>query len=191
MPDLDLTPEMVGPQRTRRTLAYLESVMLWPDNSEKQKELFAAGSAETTLIAARASGRLTTDELQQVRDAPPLPVFEEDERKDRYLIGTLIGFVVLQMLEFPMYGIEATISDVAGKMLSARIGKFSSKFRGKGPGESNFRHIHTNYWPKLVPVAHLWGATSSSPDWAKDKASFPCPLNELPQFLAVASSRLG
>jgi hypothetical protein len=52
MPLLDLTDEMIGPERTELTLDYIRSVMVWPNDEERRRlaeEAFNARSARVLL----------------------------------------------------------------------------------------------------------------------------------------------
>ena len=42
-PVLEITPEMVGPNRTDMTRAYLIAVMVWPDHQDQRREVMKNG----------------------------------------------------------------------------------------------------------------------------------------------------
>jgi hypothetical protein len=44
--------------------------------------------------------------------------------------------------------------------------------------------LQNNWWPKFRPVSHLWAAHLAI--WNPKYPSFPCTLDELPDFLATA-----
>ena len=46
MPELELTPELVGPHRNRLMLAYIEGVMLWPGENDAGTRARAYAAAE-------------------------------------------------------------------------------------------------------------------------------------------------
>jgi hypothetical protein len=108
MPVLEVTPEMIGPNRTRLALAYIESVMLWPHDSEQRAESMKTSTATfiKEAIAAVPAARRAADAAQWIdwfsllADAMPLRFVQQQARQP---------FV---------YGI------VAGELLAAAVGEY-------------------------------------------------------------------
>jgi hypothetical protein len=92
MPILEITPDHLIPQRARLTVAYIESVMLWPGDSAARVQAFQAASvaaarerikrAPATAIACFTLGQLaglmdaveSAPRLAEVRTASGRPI---------------------------------------------------------------------------------------------------------------------
>jgi hypothetical protein len=80
MPLLEITPDTIGPNRTRLALAYIESVMLWPDNEGQRHESAKTSTATfvrdaiTAVPAARRAAESAewADWAELLADAYPL-----------------------------------------------------------------------------------------------------------------------
>jgi len=91
VPDLELTPNMVGSEPMQLTLAYIECIMLWPLDPEKRGRAFeSARAANSRQLIANAAmldegdAPITFPEpnallslLDQLMEAMPLRITEE------------------------------------------------------------------------------------------------------------------
>lgn len=190
MPDLKITPDHLSSKRFRMPLplAYLKAVMLWPDNAEKCLDSQRMDVAQKLFREVERGRQSAPDVMVAMPSgvaealywAPSQPAFKR-ERWTRYYQGIIIGGAVVSMLLSPEVKFAAMLAawaEEGTKVLAAPECK-------KPKIQLGWRNIETNVWPKLRPVAHLWAAFRTSHVWAKT-FTFPCSVEELPEFLAAA-----
>ena len=192
MPTLELTPEIIGPERTRLTLAYIQGVMLWPDDEESRRRLMTACYANEFRYLIRRLAKLDPSPnsvritvLAEVSDllaaSPRLSDLAAD-RKRRAMHGTIAGQILLDTLFDHHRGSKRGLGAIK-QDISQRFAR-SKNFKGL-----SISNINNTVWRTFWPVAHLWsahfvrqhnlvidGQPTSSPSW----------LDDLPHFLAVA-----
>lgn len=188
MPLLELTAEMVGPERTRLTLAYIETVMLWPNDSEQRRLAFEAAHAAHTLnvlgqaIAESAPIALFPDQLLPIAAglaaAPPLKDMQSSSMEP-FVRGTVAGMIFGKAL------IDQETGDKSG--LQAIKADIIRRYKGKPHFEKlSLSTVENLIWGVYRPVAHLWAAAITLATAAP--FAFPCSLPGLPSYLAVAEN---
>src|SRR4051794_1651249 len=79
---LELTPADVGPNRTRLAVAYIECVMLWPDDPTKQTRGYETALAERIGDAAEnAPFPIPKEFMRVVLNAEPKRIMQESIRQ--------------------------------------------------------------------------------------------------------------
>jgi hypothetical protein len=185
MPNLDLTREQLAAP-TRLECAYIEGLMLWPDDASKRAAQLATSERE---FAREIAQRLDDDQpaltlpdlarfLGRIGEALPLQTLK-DQAKPRYLHGFICGYAIFEIVARKHMGVEATsrldalkqtvknLSDV-GLIMGERI---------------SADYLHRNRWDTLKPVLHLWAAYVGYLSRTKDGV-FPCRANRMPNLLA-------
>lgn len=186
MPELELTEAMIGPARDRRTLAYLEAVMLWPHDPERRTTALATSGAVfirdelSKLATARQGSTLTfeTDHLlaiiNQLAQARPVSDLQGAAREP-FKRGVLAGMIMLEVMLPNPTGRPRSLQQVK----SALIGRLA--------GMSDFQRLSASTMENLIwqvyrPVAHLWAASCMA---MIAGSPFPCRLHELPGWLGM------
>ena len=199
MPMLEITPEMVGPNRTRLALGYIESVMFWPLDAEQRAEADKTTTAtwlKDTMNDVPSAKRAALaaewmDWAGLLADAVPLRKLQPETAKP-FSYGMMAGRVVNTMTYYAARGEPAKLTAAKQEAVDAfrRIGS-SNRFLASSSAKHR-QHLAVTVstfdnviWPRYRPVAHLWAAYTNSALLLRN-ATFPCTLGALPQFLAVA-----
>lgn len=187
MPELEITPEMIGPQRTRLALSYIESVMLWPHDAEKRSEAMKTGTATfiRDAISAVPAARRAVDAAEWLdyfgllADAMPLRLVQQ-EAKQPYVYGIIAGELLGAAVGD--YSIDGTLKLTALKSEIVSI----CKKRAESISEFSFSisTLDNTIWRRYKPVSHLWAAHVSMA--LSGDHTFPCSLSRLPYFLGLA-----
>jgi hypothetical protein len=178
-----LTPDNVGERSSRLTVAYLEAVMLFPNDPERQARAMMA--VDASLITDWLNQHSGSDEpvpasdlaalVDSVHRAPRLEDFEEAS-KLAMKRGVFAGYVVLHVLARKQLSPEtATI----GQAIALAIKK------GFGDSASNF---NKNVRSQFMAVAQLWAAFVMLAQEREASWAFPCRLDSIPYFLAIAEA---
>ena len=150
-PFLEITAEEVHSRRTRAPLGYLESVMLFPDDVDKQRRCIRATAAEAMVDEMPEVLLATKGAARALRDAPPLPDFDIEMQR-RFTLGAITGAVLLAMLNNKKLLLGEAFK-TAEKTFSGREGQIHEKLM--------VNSIQKNWWPRMRSVAHLWAASLS------------------------------
>jgi hypothetical protein len=187
MPILEITPEMIGPNRNRLGLNYIESVMLWPDDKTKRDESIRTGTATFIRDAINAMPAVKRaaeaaewlDWCGLLADAMPLRLIQEEAKK-RYVHGCLAGELLGAAV-----GDHARGAFTKLESLKAELCEYNQKRATITKWfDVSFSTLNNIIWTKYKPVSHLW-ATYLTNALAGDM-TFPCALNRLTEFLAVS-----
>jgi hypothetical protein len=188
MPCLDLTPDMIGENRTRLTLAYIESVMLWPNDEMQRKRGMEAAKRKNFLETWNSSARQgplstitsTVDDLgatfEWLTSAPRLEDVQE-EAKRPFTHGVLAGLILGEVLAWN--DINPTMSGV-GQVMDSIVKRFSGEILLNFSRSS----LDNIIWKKYKSVAHFWAAYII--DAEPENSIFPCKLARTTEFLALA-----
>src|SRR5215467_4784524 len=104
LPPLEITAEMVGPNRTGLTLAYLESEMLWTHDEEMRREGLKTSTADFVQWSIKFSAGQTVEPVQWLHasellaDAYPVRHMAEQARtpfKHGVFAGELLAAAVV------------------------------------------------------------------------------------------------
>jgi hypothetical protein len=184
---LDLTPEMLGPDRSRLILARIEGWMLWPgmhQGNDRQDQFAAAEGraryeaavAVQTAAGADAHFTITAGEVVElVRHAEASSALArvQDLARAPFLEGVTAGLIALEVLRGATAGVPINLS--RAKRMAATV------MKGKKPAIVTPKTIDNRIWKLYRPVAHLWVS------YLVRRASgglFPCRLTEVETFLA-------
>ncbi len=187
MPTLELTEDMVGDDRSRLTLAYIESVMLWPNDPLQRKlSLRVANAAQIRHRAARliedcGSTEIVLDVdhfltiLDVLGNAPALSEMQE-AGKEPFKRGVVAACIFLETLRSERTGRARNLQQVKAGIIKRLAGK------------QHFEHLSQStvenvVWRVYRPVAHLWAAYYLV---SGRNGPFPCRLREFPRFLSVS-----
>ena len=182
MPVLDIRAEELGENRTRLTLSYIESVMLWPNDKAMRTRAYAAARATHLHDAMQYlddASLLSLKDLSVVMDvlvrAPPLADVHADVMTP-FARGTIAGLIFGEAMTTNRIGKPRKLQDIKTDI--------SKRFHGNpGFGKLSSSTIENAIWKPYSPVAHLWAASHRLNG---QEAVFPCRLTDLPSFLAIA-----
>jgi hypothetical protein len=187
LPFLNISPDDIGPRRTRATLAYIEGVMLWPDDPEKRQHALKAAGLETVgaMIANHAGESIMAADLVSLwadaRATRPLADIQEEARK-AFVHGFAAGLVLCEVIgrrdrKHP----RAQLGDT-----QRAVGKM---FSGAGGYPMSQKTIEMTIWPQFRKVAPLWASVvygNQARGEGPGETRFPCRLGEIEHFFAVA-----
>ena len=193
MHDLPITLDMVGAGRSRLTLAHIEGPMLWPDDvGQRARALLACQAAEyrdraaslapTQMVAMTAADAELV--ARQLMDAPLLAEIQK-AAEPRFYRGQLAGSILTEAIKdrrsAATRGLQAVKRDVV-----ARVKERHLQFKALSTGT-----VEKSVWGAFRGVAHLWAAShylNEAHAARRDQAQFPCRLDEIEHFLAVAEA---
>lgn len=188
-PVLEITPEMVGPARTEMTLAYLNSVMIWPDDHQWRREVMKTAHAlqmRETLRTVPASRDAIALEAVEASLYAKRPEDLVKESGDRYYRGCQTG-------EFVLNAVLANEMNPPAKLDAIKSALTLPERRMAHPmGNISRSMLDNKIIPRFRPVAHLWAAhvweVWESRQFAEKpwKTGFPCLLERVPWFLLAA-----
>jgi hypothetical protein len=187
MPVLELTAEMLG---TRLALAYVEGVMVWPNNAQQRVLAFdTAHAAYTQGVIAQAAEAsmpipLSSHDLLSVMSglagAIPLESMQNSARR-LFIRGFIAGNIFCQAL------IDHEVVNKRG--LQAIKSEIIDRYRRKPNFENlSLGTVENLIWGIYKPVAHLWAAAIAYQASREQPRPFPCTLSYLPTFLAISES---
>lgn len=184
-PVLELTDEMVGPQRTDMSLAYLEGVMQWPDNPAERRNVIKAAHVlqmrEMLRTVPASREALALDVIDAALALEKTPVALRKVGEERYQRGLTVGEYILGPLvrrelrlgpvQLESYKLELTSPEARARhpAINVKPGTFESKIL-----------------PLFRPVGHLWAAHVHERLFFGP--AFPCSLERLPWFLCIAEA---
>jgi hypothetical protein len=194
MPTLDLTPEMIGPERSRLVLSYIATVMLYPDDEQKRKRAMDASVAANILVelpdAMGDQDALVllgpTDlpaMLRILANAPPLSEVQE-ETKPRIVHGAVAAMILLDALEDRHVGRQRGLRWVKEKIRKKLLGQVHFE-------RLSMSTIENRIWRVYRPVAALWAAHSllaAEYRQAGIKYAHPCHVDDVSRFLGLAEA---
>jgi len=181
MPLLEITPEMVGPQRSCLALDYIASVMLWPgpEDAEARAEMMRTANAvhlRATVYSVPAANAVLPGVADAMLDALPPRVIVE-RNATRYYHGVLAG-------EFLA---AAVLDAAAGTRPQLESYKTALANRSGHPRAEISRSTFVNtIWPRFRAAGHLWAAYTYELFHGTRHLAPPCSLERLPEFLAFA-----
>lgn len=177
MPVLDLTPEMVGPGRTRLTLAYIESVMLWPHDEEARLASLEAAGAQYFQEQLPPSGPVTVDAvaITRARSALPLPILHARAALP-FSRGVIAGMIFQEALHAKQTGRNRNLQQIKSDVRKRYVGK--PHFR-----DLSMSTIENHIWAVYRAAAHLWAAYLHAALGGDD--TWPCSLDRLSEFLVL------
>jgi hypothetical protein len=182
MPVLEITPEMIGPNRTRLALAYFEGVMLWPHDPAQRAEVMKSSRAafiKTALEAAPAAAlMIELDEYALAADALPLRILS-DKSKTAWAHGMLAGELLAAAVNEHATRGSVKLESLKTEMTSAKRRKSHKAI------DISRSTLENTILPRYKPVSHLWAAYVSTALFDHD-ATFPCRLDNLLNFLALS-----
>jgi hypothetical protein len=187
MPVLELTPEMVGPDRTRLSLSPIENIMLWPDDPTQRS--IAANIARATYLQQRvpSEGQVTlpandfSGMIQSLLSMPALGPFRE-KAKLPFTHGIVAGLIFLTTLKARQSGRNRNLQQIKADI--ARDPKTMGIVSRISPST-----IENEIWGPYSSVAHFWGAflwRSFNRAGARTPAEFPCNIADVLRFLALS-----
>jgi len=182
MPYLEMTPELLEPEPTKVALAYVEALMLWPDDPKKrERALYAAAAIELGRTARRIeeSGKNAVIDSSHVNlllhASPP-----EEIRASAvvpFRRGAITAEIFCRTLHDERVGLRRGLQAAKNE---ARV---------QYEKQQDFEHLSggtiEKIWAVYQPVAHLWGAWKFM---VSANYPFPCRLADLPDFLAKAEA---
>jgi len=195
MPILEITPAMVGPDRTRLALNYIESMMLWQDDEAQRAEAMRTGTAtfiRDSISAVPAAQREVeasrwVDWYALLADAFPLKHIQEQAKKP-FVHGLIAGEILAAaVLRYEIDG-SIKLESLKHQMIGTPdIPGILPKRAKTSPWFVISRStLENTIWPKFKPVSHLWASYWFSSIVEADH-TFPCALQRLPQFLSIAN----
>jgi hypothetical protein len=155
MPVLEITPEMVGPDRAGLTLPYLQAVMFWPDDPEQRSEAMKTATAlhlRDTLGTVPAAVAVVADQIKLVNIAlnalPPRIIGKAIGSRyyHGFLAGEFVGAAVVS---------DAARQPVKLECFKAAITTENRRKLHKGANISRSTLVNT-ILPRFRPAAHLW-----------------------------------
>jgi hypothetical protein len=187
MPVLKITPAMIGPDRSPLTLAYLGAVMLWPDDLDQRTELIkTARAAYLKNVIGSVPGACDPgagfDLWEMVFDAIPPRVLMNMGGGSRPVDhGWAAG-------EYLAKAVQDSAAGRRVKLAAIKAAITAPKRRKSHPRLDFSEDTFVNtIWPRYRPVAHLWAAYVYEGLWEVPGSLFPCDLEHLPDFLALAN----
>jgi hypothetical protein len=193
MHNLPITADMVAAGRSRLTLAHIECPMLWPDDArQRERALAACQTAEyCDRAASLAPGQrvaMTVSDFvlvtRQLVDAPSLAEIQ-DAVEMRFYRGQLAGWIFTAAIKDRRSAITRGLQFVKRDIISQLQGRHP-KFKALSAAT-----VENSVWSVFRGVAHLWAASHSLNEAhaaRKDQAQFPCRLDEIEHFLAIAEA---
>ncbi len=189
MPTLPLTFPAQG-VLAQLNHARVAATMLWPspaDEKDREDGVDAIGK-QMVINFARANPYLPmgpdgAEALEWLRNGPPSAEITK-RAKRRYYEGILVGHIVLVALSHH----QKTGEPLQLKDIKQNVLKHYRSLRLSSPEQRNFDN---QIWPRMKPVAHFWAAhirLGLGREGVIPK--FPCPVDELPEFLIDAGKLL-
>jgi hypothetical protein len=185
MPVLEITPEMIGPNRTRLALAYFDGIMLWPHDQAQRAE--AMKSSIATFIKTAIDAAVPPMNLMIERDwyalaQEALPMrLVSDQSKTAFRHGVLAGELLAAAVNEHTASGSVKLESLKTEMTSAKRRKSHKTL------DISRSTLENTIWPRYKPVSHLWAAYVQTALFERDP-TFPCRLDSLPDFLALADS---
>jgi hypothetical protein len=192
MPILEITPEMVGPDRTSLALSYLASVMLWPANKDRacRDEWMRAITASfirdaiNDVPAARQAAEIAhfLSGYDLALAATPLGVLDGNAEQP-FIYGCLAGELFFAAID--MYATRGVLilESIKTDMVSAKRRK-DGRFRRYHALDISRSSLENTVWGGYKHVSPLWASYLVTA--LQGDAAFPCRLGRLPDFLGVA-----
>jgi hypothetical protein len=194
MPVLELTPEMMCPDRARQAVIYLEALMLYPDKAVRRaRALETSGAAlhleELNDLAQRsnAPGLIAPSDLlpavRSLADAMPVGLLHKET-----MPLCARGLAAAEIL------IEALNDHYAGEGIG--LGRIKEKVQKRLVQHHPWRHlsmstIDNQIWRTFRPVAHLFSANlliATEYHNPGTHPAFPCQTHDVMRFLAIAEA---
>ena len=193
MHDLPITLDMVGAGRSRLTLAHIEGPMLWPDDvGQRARALVACQAAEyrdraaslapTQMVAMTAADAELV--ARQLMDAPSLAEIQ-NVAEMRFYRGQLAGWIFNDAIKDRRSAVTRGLQFVKRDIISQLQGRHP-KFKALSAAT-----VENSVWGAFRGVAHLWAAShylNEAHAARRDQSQFPCRLDEIEHFLAVAEA---
>jgi hypothetical protein len=184
MPLMEITPEMVGPNRTGLAVSYVQAIMLWPNDLPQREQ--AMGAAEANAIAANidtAPPSLLPELAMRLAEAVPLKTIWQQAEKPR-VQGFMAGELLWAAISEHKNGGIGKFQSIKTEILAKYAERYNSGLKDSASFKLKSSTLETNIWAKYKSVSHLWAAyilTTTSKD-----ATFPCHLSEFPNFLGLS-----
>ena len=182
MPILEIGQGELGENRSRLTLAYIERLMLWPDDENRRADAEAAVDAHLineTVQGFAGSGELSlvfpSDLAVVMGKVASAPRLRDIDARTQFLHGVAAGLVLHDMLGWAHLGSPNARMGYVVKSVAERL-------------RISISTVQNTCWAQFRAVAHLWAATTGNALTAIDEGSrpdpFPTDLTLLPEFLA-------
>ena len=173
---IDFRPDLLK-TAIRLDLGYIESWMLWPDDEPARARALKAVFAENFVVNADPIiGALVhtpgefADIVRWLRKAPQI---DNQLSNDRAKQGATAGMVLMAAVH--RHSLNPTMAGLGRNKQAVA--------KSVGVSVSTIENV---YWPRFKAVVHLWAAFLQRARESPDDAVFPCKLNDLRMFLAVA-----
>ncbi len=137
MPYLELTPELVGPRRSRIVLAMIETAMLWPHDEDRKSRAWKASLVQHAVDIADSvvdfSQPINPGDFkiwnETLLSFPSLDDIQEDAKRP-FIHGMTAGFILYQMISLSEVGSPvAQLTTVKKRILADLRSKVPQRFR--------------------------------------------------------------
>jgi hypothetical protein len=188
MPVLEITPEMVGPNRSWLGVQYVQSIMFYPHDAARREEWMrgATANAIRSAINAVPAARRAADAAHFVnwfdvaRAAQPQHILDK-QAEYPIIHGVQAGELFLAACQ--EYAGHGRVKLEALKDEMVKRGQRSEPFRGHKALNISQKTIENVVWARYKLVSHLWAASLYL---CMNGSPFPCILEQFPWFLSLA-----
>ena len=170
----------------RLDLAVVEAMMLWPDNEDepdneamRERWLNAAMTRESAIRLDGLPEPLLRSALKLASETTPIGELQKDAR-DRAGHGCIAGAILrIAVRESAVRRGSVNIGDIIDNVVN-----ISEPIRKRHKVRLSKKTIYNTSWHNYRSVAHFWAAHAASVEAGSE--AFPCPIGDLPVFLATA-----
>ncbi len=192
MPILEINAAQIA-SPTRLQCAYLEGLMLWPDDAIRRTAVSSTTEREFGRELLRSFGEgeipLPADALlafiERTSKGPPLEAVQNDARP-RFVQGVICARAIFDMVGTVAMGgtppsRESALDQIVASMTHGGL------VAGQRIATAS---LHRSIWDRLKSVLHLWAAYAAHASRTSECA-FPCSAARIPNFLAESEWWLG
>lgn len=185
MPFMEITPEMIGPERTRLSLVYIETLMLWPHDPDQRAEAMKTGTVSfihdsiANVPSARRSVKDTEwfDWISLAADAMPLRIIHQ-QSQHHFVQGVIAGELLSAIVGDHASGQSIKVQSIKNEIIECCASRKSDHFR------ISLSTLENTIWKRYKPVSHLWAAYLGNA--LRGDHVFPCRIGALPEFLGLS-----
>ncbi len=191
MPILEINVAQIA-SPTRLQCAFLEGLMLWPDDAEKRATVGSTTEREFGKELLRGFGEgelpLPADAwlafIERTSKGPPLNAVQADALP-RFVQGFICGTAILEIVGGKAIGGAPPRNEVLTRIIAhMSVGGLVLGQRVSAD------YLNRTRWDAIKPVLHLWAAFVSH-SLSANEGAFPCRAARLPNFLAESEWWLG